>query len=113
MVLTEWQSDTRGTRSYYFQGQIITASLTNIMSSGSTFSPIHSVRDETKTPERFDYYDLYLGYSVAAGHFNKDSITDYVVGVPNDLHTAGSVKIINGATEPLQIMKAISGIQVI
>uniref|UniRef100_A0A8C1LU53 Integrin, alpha 2b n=1 Tax=Cyprinus carpio TaxID=7962 RepID=A0A8C1LU53_CYPCA len=75
----------------FTSGQIITASLTNIMSSGSTFSPIHSVRDETKTPERFDYYDLYLGYSVAAGHFNKDSITDYVVGVPNDLHTAGSV----------------------
>uniref|UniRef100_A0A8C2AY88 Integrin, alpha 2b n=1 Tax=Cyprinus carpio TaxID=7962 RepID=A0A8C2AY88_CYPCA len=96
----------------FTSGQIITASLTNIMSSGSTFSPIHSVRDETKTPERFDYYDLYLGYSVAAGHFNKDSITDYVVGVPNDLHTAGSVKIINGATDPLQIMKAISGIQI-
>ncbi|KTG38192.1 hypothetical protein cypCar_00012153 [Cyprinus carpio] len=129
MVLTEWQSDTRCTRRLLFSsvlslprhchtaflftsGQIITASLTNIMSSGSTFSPIHSVRDETKTPERFDYYDLYLGYSVAAGHFNKDSITDYVVGVPNDLHTAGSVKIINGATEPLQIMKAISGIQI-
>uniref|UniRef100_A0A671LTC5 Integrin alpha-8-like n=1 Tax=Sinocyclocheilus anshuiensis TaxID=1608454 RepID=A0A671LTC5_9TELE len=92
--------------------QIITASLANIMSSGSAFSPIHSVSGETKTPQRPDDYDLYLGYSVAAGHFNKDSVTDYVVGVPNDLHTAGSVQIINGATVPLEIMKAISGIQI-
>ncbi|XP_056095837.1 integrin alpha-IIb [Rhinichthys klamathensis goyatoka] len=97
---------------YYFQGQIITASLENIMSSGSTFSPKHSVNGETKTPQRRDYYDLYLGYSVAAGQFNKDHVPDYVVGVPNDLHTAGSVKIINGATVPLQIMKAISGTQI-
>uniref|UniRef100_A0A672MWZ8 Integrin alpha-8-like n=1 Tax=Sinocyclocheilus grahami TaxID=75366 RepID=A0A672MWZ8_SINGR len=92
--------------------QIITASLANIMSSGSAFSPIHSVSGETKTPQRPDDYDLYLGYSVAFGHFNKDNVTDYVVGVPNDLHTAGSVKIINGATVPLKIMKAISGIQI-
>ncbi|NP_001003857.1 integrin alpha-IIb precursor [Danio rerio] len=97
---------------YYFQGQIITASLVNIMSSGSSFTPKHSMNGETKTPQRRDYYDLYLGYSVAAGKFNNDNIPDYVVGVPNDLHTAGSVKIINGATVPLQIMKAISGTQI-
>ncbi|KAI2666443.1 Integrin alpha-IIb [Labeo rohita] len=96
---------------YYFQGQIITASLASIMSSGSAFSPMHSVSGETKTQQRSDYYDLYLGYSVAAGHFNEDNIPDYVVGIPNDLHTAGSVKIINGATVPLQIMKTIGGIQ--
>ncbi|XP_026063556.1 integrin alpha-IIb [Carassius auratus] len=97
---------------YYFQGQIITASLASIMSSGSAFSRSHSLSNETKTLQRHDSFDLYLGYSVAAGHFNKDTITDYVVGVPNDLHTAGSVKIISGATEPLQIMKAISGTQI-
>lgn len=45
----------------FTSGQIITASLANIMSSGSTFSPRHSVNGETKTPQRRDYYDLYLG----------------------------------------------------
>ncbi|XP_038836274.1 integrin alpha-IIb-like [Salvelinus namaycush] len=37
-------------------------------------------------------------YSVAAGEFTGDSIPDYVVGVPNDRNTAGSVKIYNGNT---------------
>ncbi|TRY96488.1 hypothetical protein DNTS_031539, partial [Danionella cerebrum] len=50
---------------FYFQGQVIAASLPNIMSSGR--------------------------YSVAVGQFNNDDIPDYVVGVPNDLHTAGSI----------------------
>ncbi|XP_056607795.1 integrin alpha-IIb [Triplophysa dalaica] len=97
---------------YYFQGQIITAPLPNIMSSHSTFSSIHFVSGEIITPQRRDYYDLYLGYSVAAGQFDEDSITDYVVGVPNDLHNAGSVKIINGATNPMQIMKSLAGTQI-
>uniref|UniRef100_A0A4W4F3E2 Integrin alpha-2 domain-containing protein n=1 Tax=Electrophorus electricus TaxID=8005 RepID=A0A4W4F3E2_ELEEL len=57
-------------------GQIITAPLQSIMTSGRTFSPMHYVTGETKSDERFNQYDLYL---------------DYVVGIPNDLNTAGSV----------------------
>lgn len=45
----------------FISGQIITASVANIMISGSVFSPMHSLRGETKTPQRCDHYDLYLG----------------------------------------------------
>nr|XP_055050439.1 integrin alpha-IIb [Misgurnus anguillicaudatus] len=103
---------------FYFQGQVITAPLPNIMMSGSDFSSIHFVTGETRTSQiRYlfkDLYkhDVYLGYSVAAGQFSEDNIADYVVGVPNDMHTAGSVNIIDGATSPLQTIKRISGTQV-
>ncbi|KAL6476784.1 hypothetical protein MHYP_G00152830 [Metynnis hypsauchen] len=97
---------------FFFQGQIITAPLQNIMASGKTFSPIHSLVGESQSTERFDHYDLYLGYSVATGQFNADSVPDYVVGVPNDLNTVGSVKLFNGAAVSLKIMKTLRGSQV-
>ncbi|XP_036446093.1 integrin alpha-IIb [Colossoma macropomum] len=97
---------------FFFQGQIITAPLQSIMASGKTFSPVHFLSEESKSTERFDHYDLYLGYSVAIGQFNADSLPDYVVGVPNDLNTAGSVKIFTGAAVSLRIMKSLRGSQV-
>uniref|UniRef100_A0A673HCI3 Integrin alpha-8-like n=1 Tax=Sinocyclocheilus rhinocerous TaxID=307959 RepID=A0A673HCI3_9TELE len=84
----------------FTSGQIITASLANIMSSGSAFSPIHSVSGETKTPQRHDDYDLYLGYSVAAGHFNKDSVTASYFGhsvAVTDINRDGCDDILIGA----------------
>ncbi|XP_060757881.1 integrin alpha-IIb isoform X2 [Neoarius graeffei] len=83
---------------FFFQGQIITAPLQNIMLSGRTFTPVHNVLNEKTTCEMFAEYDVYMGYSVAVGHMNDDSITDYVVGVPLDRNSAGSVKIFNGAS---------------
>ncbi|XP_026859133.2 integrin alpha-IIb [Electrophorus electricus] len=97
---------------FFFQGQIITAPLQSIMTSGRTFSPMHYVTGETKSDERFNQYDLYLGYSVATGQFNADHVTDYVVGIPNDLNTAGSVKIFNGATVYPKIIISLRGSQI-
>ncbi|KAK3520702.1 hypothetical protein QTP70_030578, partial [Hemibagrus guttatus] len=82
---------------FFFQGQIITASLQNIMSSGRTFNQIHNVRDEQASYEFPNNYDIYLGYSVAVGHFTADTIPDYVASAPLDQNTAGSVKIYDGA----------------
>uniref|UniRef100_A0A672N1J9 Integrin alpha-8-like n=1 Tax=Sinocyclocheilus grahami TaxID=75366 RepID=A0A672N1J9_SINGR len=84
----------------FTSGQIITASLANIMSSGSAFSPIHSVSGETKTPQRPDDYDLYLGYSVAFGHFNKDNVTASYFGhsvAVTDINRDGCDDILIGA----------------
>ncbi|XP_058231875.1 integrin alpha-IIb isoform X1 [Hemibagrus wyckioides] len=82
---------------YFFQGQIITTSLQNIMSSGRTFSPIHSMKDEQASYELPNKYDIYLGYSVAVGHLTADNVPDYVASAPLDQNAAGSVKIYDGA----------------
>ncbi|KAB5553791.1 hypothetical protein PHYPO_G00042750 [Pangasianodon hypophthalmus] len=83
---------------FFFQGQIITSPLQNIMSSGRTFTPVHNVKEEKTSNEMLEQYDIYLGYSVAIGHFNADNIPDYVAGVPLDKNSAGSVRILNGAS---------------
>ncbi|KAG9264483.1 integrin alpha-IIb [Astyanax mexicanus] len=97
---------------FFFQGQIITAPLQKIMASGKTFSPIHYLVGEAKSPERYHQYDIYLGYSVATGNFSAGSSPDYVVGVPNDLNTIGSVKIFSGSAVTLTAKKSLKGSQV-
>ncbi|KAK3553130.1 hypothetical protein QTP86_031707 [Hemibagrus guttatus] len=46
------------------------------MSSGRTFNQIHNVRDEQASYEFPNNYDIYLGYSVAVGHFTADTIPE-------------------------------------
>ncbi|KAM9457395.1 integrin alpha-IIb [Clarias gariepinus] len=96
---------------FYFQGQIISASLQNIMSLGRTYIP--SLESETQSSEMYNQYDLYLGYSVAVGHFNADKITDFVASLPLDLNSVGSVKIYDGAPKfYLKFMMSLTGTQV-
>ncbi|XP_030649835.1 integrin alpha-IIb [Chanos chanos] len=97
---------------FFFQGQIITAPIENIIASKQPFSEVRPLRGEMKSNERYDFYDLYLGYSVATGQLTKDNTTDYVVGVPNDRFTAGSVKILDGSSPSLRITKSLYGTQV-
>uniref|UniRef100_A0A3B1KJX7 Integrin, alpha 2b n=1 Tax=Astyanax mexicanus TaxID=7994 RepID=A0A3B1KJX7_ASTMX len=60
-------------------------------SSGKTFSPIHYLVGEAKSPERYHQYDDDVLYSVFFFFF---VFADYVVGVPNDLNTIGSVSLL-------------------
>ncbi|CAB1341530.1 unnamed protein product [Coregonus sp. 'balchen'] len=80
---------------YYFQGQIISAGLLDIVNSAKRQNAKPYVAGQTHSPETGGY-DHYHGYSVTTGEFTGDSIPDYVVGVPNDRNTAGTVKIYNG-----------------
>ncbi|XP_062342010.1 integrin alpha-IIb [Osmerus eperlanus] len=80
---------------YYFQGQVISAALRDIIDSAKTSTPVRFVPGETVSPETGGY-DRYHGYSVATGELTGDTLTDYVVGVPNDRDTSGSVKIYDG-----------------
>ncbi|KAF5903798.1 integrin alpha-IIb-like, partial [Clarias magur] len=96
---------------FYFQGQIISASLQSIMSIATM--PFLSTIREKKSSEIHDQYDLYLGYSVAVGDFNADTITDYVASLPLDLNSAGSVKIYDGAFSYYpKFMMSLKGTQV-
>ncbi|XP_076853291.1 integrin alpha-IIb isoform X2 [Brachyhypopomus gauderio] len=97
---------------FFFQGQIITAPLQSIRSSGRIFSPKHRVMGETTSYEQRGNYDFYLGYSVATGQLDADKSIDYAVGVPNDLDTAGSVKIYSHTRAHLKVIMTLKGFQV-
>ncbi|XP_012991386.1 integrin alpha-IIb isoform X2 [Esox lucius] len=75
---------------YFFQGQIISAALSSIEESAKKRYAKPYVAGLTFSPETGGY-DHYHGYSVAIGEFTGDSVPDFVVGVPNDRGTAGSV----------------------
>ncbi|XP_043956299.1 integrin alpha-IIb isoform X3 [Gambusia affinis] len=83
--------------SFYFQGQVITVGVSDIINSGQSDGPIQYVAGIHQSNEQGGY-DLYRGYSVASGLLTGDATTDYVVGVPNDRNTAGTVKIYDGRT---------------
>ncbi|XP_018619819.2 integrin alpha-IIb [Scleropages formosus] len=97
---------------YFFQGQVIAASVNSIYKSMESMDPVQFVEGITFSPEQGSY-DTYRGYSVATGEFTGDSSTDYVVGDPNDRNTAGSVKIYNGmAWDSLRVYRTFFGTQV-
>ncbi|XP_027132075.1 integrin alpha-IIb isoform X4 [Larimichthys crocea] len=81
--------------SFYFQGQVITVGVSDITASGKSNDPIPYVTGVSQSDERGGY-DLYRGYSVASGQLTGDSTPDYLVGVPNDRNTAGTVRIYDG-----------------
>uniref|UniRef100_A0A671V626 Integrin alpha-IIb-like n=1 Tax=Sparus aurata TaxID=8175 RepID=A0A671V626_SPAAU len=98
--------------SFYFQGQVITVAVSDIIDSGLSKNPIPSVASISQSDERGDY-DLYRGYSVASGQLTGDSTPDHLVGVPNDRNTAGRVLIYDGRSRgSLIVSHSFQGAQV-
>ncbi|XP_062302533.1 integrin alpha-V [Osmerus eperlanus] len=85
-----------GPGSYYWQGQLISDDITEIIDRYSNqFTTTYSNQLSTKTASaQFD--DSYLGYSVTVGDFNDDGKDDYVTGVPRGDKSLGYVTILNG-----------------
>ncbi|XP_061080570.1 integrin alpha-IIb [Conger conger] len=97
---------------FYFQGQVMVASLANILRSAKGALPLRSVQGMMQSVEDGSY-DKYRGYSVASGEFTGDSTPDYVVGVPNERNTVGSVVIYSGASrDTLKVFHTFFGTQV-
>lgn len=85
-----------GPGSFYWQGQVITASIADIIANYSFKDILRKLAREKQTevaPASYD--DSYLGYSVAAGEFTGDSQQELVAGVPRGAQNFGYVSIIN------------------
>ncbi|KAM9346618.1 integrin alpha-IIb [Symphorus nematophorus] len=99
--------------SFFFQGQIFTVAVSDIINSGQNSSePIRYVAGISQSDERGGY-DLYRGYSVATGQLTGDSTPDYLVGIPNDRNTAGTVNVYDGRSSGLhRVSHSFQGAQV-
>ncbi|XP_028843576.1 integrin alpha-IIb [Denticeps clupeoides] len=97
--------------SLYFQGQIITATLEEIMKIAKTTQPLASkwIGKELKYSMMEQHLDMYAGYSVSTGNLTGGRLSDFLVGLPNDRHTAGTVRIYN---ENLSLKMKFNGLQV-
>ncbi|XP_064022952.1 integrin alpha-8 isoform X2 [Pogoniulus pusillus] len=87
-----------GPGSFYWQGQVITASVADIITNYSFKDILRKLAQEKQTgvaPPSYD--DNYLGYSVAAGEFTGDSEQELVAGVPRGAQNFGYVSIINSS----------------
>ncbi|NXX42974.1 ITA8 protein, partial [Tricholaema leucomelas] len=87
-----------GPGSFYWQGQVITASVADIITNYSFKDILRKLAGEKQTgvaPPSYD--DNYLGYSVAAGEFTGDSDQELVAGVPRGAQNFGYVSIINSS----------------
>ncbi|XP_077011206.1 integrin alpha-8 isoform X2 [Tamandua tetradactyla] len=85
-----------GPGSFYWQGQVITASIADIVANYSFKDIVRALAREKQTnaaPAAHD--DSYLGYSVAAGEFTGDFQQELVAGVPRGAQNFGYVSIIN------------------
>ncbi|ELK16942.1 Integrin alpha-8 [Pteropus alecto] len=79
-----------GPGSFYWQGQVITASIADIIANYSFKDILRKLAREKQTdvaPASYD--DSYLGYSVAAGEFTGDSQQELVAGVPRGAQNFG------------------------
>uniref|UniRef100_A0A9J8D6Z0 Integrin subunit alpha 8 n=1 Tax=Cyprinus carpio carpio TaxID=630221 RepID=A0A9J8D6Z0_CYPCA len=85
-----------GPGSFYWQGQVITAGVAEILNGYSLKTILRKVQGEKQTVAASDAYDdSYLGYSVAVGEFTGDSEQELVAGVPRGAHNFGYVAVIN------------------
>ncbi|XP_076869244.1 integrin alpha-8 [Brachyhypopomus gauderio] len=85
-----------GPGSFYWQGQIITAGVAEILNGYSLKAILRKVQGEKHTSASSDTYDdSYLGYSVAVGEFTGDSQQELVAGVPRGAQNFGYVAVIN------------------
>ncbi|XP_072859222.2 integrin alpha-8 isoform X2 [Pogona vitticeps] len=85
-----------GPGSFYWQGQIITSSVADIITGYSFKNILRKLSREKQTgvaPSIYD--DNYLGYSVTAGEFTGDFQQELVAGVPRGAQNFGYVSIIN------------------
>lgn len=86
-----------GPGSYFWQGQVITATEDEIQKSYYPEYFILEIKGQMHTRQAHGSYDdSYLGYSVAVGEFSGDNTEDFVAGVPKGNMTFGYVTILNG-----------------
>ncbi|XP_028261856.1 integrin alpha-5-like isoform X2 [Parambassis ranga] len=86
-----------GPGSFYWQGQLISATTEEIVKAYYPSYFLLSVTGQTQTQQvHASYDDSYLGYSVAAGEFSGDAEEDFITGVPKGLMLYGLVTILNG-----------------
>ncbi|KAM6995717.1 integrin alpha-8 [Tautogolabrus adspersus] len=85
-----------GPGSYYWQGQVMTAGIAEILNGYSLKAVLRRVPGEKHTRAAEDTHDdSYLGYSVAVGEFTGDSEQELIAGVPRGAQNFGYVVMIN------------------
>ncbi|XP_029444681.1 integrin alpha-8 [Rhinatrema bivittatum] len=85
-----------GPGSFYWQGQVITTSIAEIITNYSFKNMLRQLKGEKQSGvASSNYDDNYLGYSVAVGEFTGDSEQELVAGVPRGAQNFGYVSIIN------------------
>ncbi|XP_030015091.1 integrin alpha-8 [Sphaeramia orbicularis] len=85
-----------GPGSFYWQGQVMTAGIAEILNGYSLKAVLRRVPGEKHTSAAEDSHDdSYLGYSVAVGEFTGDSEQELIAGVPRGLQNFGYVAMIN------------------
>ncbi|XP_018523099.1 LOW QUALITY PROTEIN: integrin alpha-5-like [Lates calcarifer] len=86
-----------GPGSFYWQGQLISATTEEIVKAYYPSYFLLSVAGQIQTQQvQESYDDSYLGYSVAGGEFSGDDEEDFITGVPKGLMLYGLVSILNG-----------------
>ncbi|XP_032368904.1 integrin alpha-5 [Etheostoma spectabile] len=86
-----------GPGSFYWQGQLISATTEEIVKAYYPSYFLLSVAGQIQTGQvQGSYDDSYLGYSVAGGEFSGDDKEDFITGVPKGLMLYGVVSILNG-----------------
>ncbi|XP_061688753.1 integrin alpha-5-like isoform X2 [Syngnathoides biaculeatus] len=85
-----------GPGSFYWQGQLISATPDEIVKAYYPSYFLLSVAGQIQTGQvQGSYDDSYLGYSVAVGEFSGDDEEDFITGVPKGLMLYGLVSILN------------------
>ncbi|XP_067457741.1 integrin alpha-8 [Thunnus thynnus] len=85
-----------GPGSFYWQGQVMTAGIAEILNGYSLKAVLRRVPGEKHTVAAEDTHDdSYLGYSVAVGEFTGDSEQELIAGVPRGAQNFGYVAMIN------------------
>ncbi|XP_035483725.2 integrin alpha-8 [Scophthalmus maximus] len=85
-----------GPGSFYWQGQVMTAGIAEILNGYSLKAILRKVPGEKHTRAAEDTHDdSYLGYSVAVGEFTGDSEQELIAGVPRGAQNFGYVVMIN------------------
>ncbi|TDH14482.1 hypothetical protein EPR50_G00044530 [Perca flavescens] len=86
-----------GPGSFYWQGQLISATTEEIVKAYYPSYFLLSVAGQIQTRQvQGSYDDSYLGYSVAGGEFSGDDEEGNITGVPKGLMLYGVVSILNG-----------------
>ncbi|XP_054640000.1 integrin alpha-5-like isoform X2 [Dunckerocampus dactyliophorus] len=86
-----------GPGSFYWQGQLISATPDEIVKAYYPSYFLLSVAGQIQTGQvQGSYDDSYLGYSVAGGEFSGDDEEDFITGVPKGLMLYGLVSVFDG-----------------